>query len=138
MRMGVRSLASLSGLRTQGHRELWRRSQMWLRSRITVSVAQAGSYSSNAAPSLGTSKCHTGSSKKKKKKGFSGHSFFFLKIRDKIPMWKMLRYTNGPNVQQGTLQRIILYYILENLLRVDLKCSYHEKRIGIYVMGQRY
>ena len=36
-------------------RELWCRSQMWLRSCVAVAVAQAGGYSSDSTPSLGIS-----------------------------------------------------------------------------------
>ena len=48
MRTHVGSLASLSGLRIQRGRELWCRSQMWLRSGVAV----AGSYSSDSTRSL--------------------------------------------------------------------------------------
>ena len=51
------SLASLCGLRIQHCRDLWCRSQLWLGSRIAVTVAQAGSCSSDSTPSLGTSIC---------------------------------------------------------------------------------
>ena len=37
---------------------LWCRSQTWLGSSIAVAVVQAGSYSSDSTPSLGTSICH--------------------------------------------------------------------------------
>ena len=36
-------------------RELQCRSQTWLGSQVAVAVAEAGSYSSNSTPSLGTS-----------------------------------------------------------------------------------
>ena len=55
MRMQVWSLASLIVLRIQSCRELWCRSQTWLRSRDAVALA--GSYSSNLTPSLRTSIC---------------------------------------------------------------------------------
>ena len=42
MRMEVRFLALLSGLRIQCCHELWCGLKMWLRSRVTVAVAQAG------------------------------------------------------------------------------------------------
>ena len=58
MRLRVRSLASLSGLRIQHFYELWCRSQTWLGSRTTVAVVQAGSWSSHSTPPLGTSICH--------------------------------------------------------------------------------
>ena len=64
MRLQVRSLASLSGLRMQHCGELWCRSQTWLGSGVAVAVAQAGSYSSDLTPHLGTSIC-CGSSPKK-------------------------------------------------------------------------
>ena len=67
MRMRVWSQASLSGLRIQCCCELCR-SQMWLRSGVPVTVAQAGSWSSNWPPSLGTSMCCICGPKKLKKK----------------------------------------------------------------------
>jgi len=57
MRIQVRSLASLIGLRIQHCHEMWCRSQMQLGSCIAVAMAQAGSYSSDSTPSLGTSIC---------------------------------------------------------------------------------
>ena len=70
MRLQVRSLASLSGLRIQHCHELWCRSQMWLRSCIAVAVARASGYSFDYTPSLGISICHKcGLKKAKKEKG---------------------------------------------------------------------
>ena len=66
----VRSLASLRGLRIQGCRELWCRSQTWLRSHVAMAVASVSSCSSEQTPSLGTSvrlKC--GPKNKRKKEG---------------------------------------------------------------------
>ena len=57
MRLQVRSLASLSGLRIPSCCELWCRSQTQLRSGVAVTVAWAGSYSSDWISSLGTSIC---------------------------------------------------------------------------------
>ena len=68
MRMRVRSLASLFGLRIQCCYELWCTSQTWLGSHVTVAVVQAGSCGSNLTPSLGTYTCHGCDPKKKKKK----------------------------------------------------------------------
>ena len=56
MRLRVRSLASLSGLRIQHSCELWYRLQMQLRSCVAVAVVWASSYSSDLTPSLGNSK----------------------------------------------------------------------------------
>ena len=79
MRMKVRSLASLRGLRIWRCRELWCRLQprtsgsveMILTSSICVvamAVAQAGSCSSNSAPSPGMSICLKWGPKEKRKK----------------------------------------------------------------------
>ena len=68
MKTQVRSLASLSGLRSRRCHELWCRSQMRLRSGIVVAVMWAGGYSSDLTHSLGTSICHGCGPKKKKKK----------------------------------------------------------------------
>ena len=57
MKMRVQSLASLGGLGTQCCRELWCRSQTWLRSGVAVAVVQASSYSSDLTPGLRTSTC---------------------------------------------------------------------------------
>ena len=68
MRTQIRSLASLSGLRIWPRGELWCRSQTWLGSGVAVAVVQAGNYSSDLTPSLGTSICLGCSPKKTKKK----------------------------------------------------------------------
>ena len=57
MRLWVRSLALLCGLRIRRCRELWCRLQTWLGSCIAVALAKAGGYSSDWIPSLGTSIC---------------------------------------------------------------------------------
>ena len=57
MRLQVRSLASLSGLRIQRCCELWCGSRVRLGSRVAVVLAKAGGYSSDWTPSLGTSIC---------------------------------------------------------------------------------
>ena len=62
MRLQVRSLTSLSGLKIQPCRELGCRSQMWFRSCVVV----AGSCSSDVTPSLGMSICYRDGRKKKK------------------------------------------------------------------------
>ena len=67
MRLQVRSLALLSGLRIWWCRELWCWSQTRLGSGVAVAVVQAGSRSSNSTPNLGTSICRECSPKKQKK-----------------------------------------------------------------------
>ena len=59
MRLRVRSLALLRGLRIQRCREQWGRSQTRLGSGVAVAVAvvQAGGDSADSTPSLGTSMC---------------------------------------------------------------------------------
>ena len=78
MRMWVRSLASLSGVRIWCCHKLQGRSRMRLRSpaAIAVAVVQAGGCSSDWTPSPGTPICPKCSSKKKKRKKrkFSRHS----------------------------------------------------------------
>ena len=68
MRLWVRSLVSLSGLKIRRCRGLWCRSQTWLGSGVAVAVMQAGSCSSHSTPSLGTSVCHGCGPKKQRKK----------------------------------------------------------------------
>ena len=65
MKTWVQSLVSLSGLRIQRCCELWWRLHRWLRSCIAVAVVQAGGYSSDSSPSLGTSICRGCGSPKK-------------------------------------------------------------------------
>ena len=57
-------MAPLSGLKIQGGRKLWCRSQVQLGSGVAVAVA--GSCSSDLTLSLGTSICHRCGCKKKK------------------------------------------------------------------------
>ena len=64
MRMWVRSLALLSGLRIQHCCELQCRSQL----RLGSGVAVAGSYRSDSTPTLGTYICYRCGPKKNKKK----------------------------------------------------------------------
>ena len=66
--VAVRSLASLSGLRIRHCHALWCRSQTRLGSGVAVAVVEAGSYSSDWTPSLGTSICRGCSPKKQNKK----------------------------------------------------------------------
>ena len=68
MRLRVRSLALLSGLRIWHCLEPCCSLQMWLGSRVAVAVVWAGSYSSDWTPSLGTSICLGCGPKKTKKK----------------------------------------------------------------------
>ena len=75
MRLQVRSLASLSGLRSRRCRELWCRSQTRLRSDVAVAVAEAGSCSSSWTPSLGTSRCR-GCGPRKRKENISYSNAF--------------------------------------------------------------
>ena len=73
MRMQVPALALLSGSGIWRCGELWCRLQIRLRSGVVVAGVEAGSYSSDSTPSLGTSLCHVCGPKtqkeKKKKKG---------------------------------------------------------------------
>ena len=66
MRMRVRSLALLSGLRIRHCYELQCKSQMQLGSSVAVAVVKTGSCSSDLTPNLGTSICRRCGHKKKK------------------------------------------------------------------------
>ena len=68
LRLQVRSLASLSGLKIHCCSELCCRSQSQLGSNVAVAVALAGDYSSDETPSLETSICCECNPKKEKKK----------------------------------------------------------------------
>ena len=68
MRLQVRSLASLGGLRIQHCCELWCGWQMWLKSLVALAVVLASGYSSGWTPSLGTSICAMGAALEKAKK----------------------------------------------------------------------
>ena len=81
MRLQVRSLALRSGLRIRRCREMWCGSQTRLGSRVAVALAEAGGYSSDSIPSLGTSICRRSGPRKKaktpthKKKSLGGPAF---------------------------------------------------------------
>ena len=67
VKLWVRSLASLSGLRIWHCHELGCRLQIWLGSCVAVAVVWAGSCSSDSTPYLGTSICRRCSPKKAKR-----------------------------------------------------------------------
>ena len=68
VRVQIRYLALLSGLRIWHCRKLQYRSQTWLRPSMAVAVIQASRCSSDFTPGLGTCKCSKCSLKKKKTK----------------------------------------------------------------------
>ena len=68
MRMRVRSLALLSGLKIWHCYKLWHRLQMRLGPYVAVAVVWAGSCHSDSAPSLGTADVALKRKKEKKKK----------------------------------------------------------------------
>ena len=95
MRMWDRSLASLNGLRIWHCHELECRSQTPLDSR--VAVTQAGSYSSDSTPSLGTSiRCRCGPKKKKKKAFMSGSPARHATLRLPVHSPKSFYSPEGP------------------------------------------
>ena len=92
MSLLVQSLALLSGLRIRHCHELWCRLQMRLGSRAAVALAEAGSYSSDWTPSLGTSMCH-GSGPRKwqkdKKKKITRHENTRGQMQNTENDWKL-------------------------------------------------
>ena len=78
----VGSLPLLSGLMIRRCRELWCRLQTRLGSSVAVALAQAGGYSSDSTPSLGTSICRGSgprrgkkTKKKEKKRKENGNTY---------------------------------------------------------------
>ena len=86
MRMKVRSLASLSGLRILCGRELWCRSQTQLGSGIAVAVVWTGGYSPDSTPSLGTSIGSEHSPKKQRDKQTNKNLGVFLPYNPAITL----------------------------------------------------
>ena len=80
MRLQVRSLALLPGLRIRHCHELWCRSQTQLGSCIAVAVVQAGGYSSDLTPSLGTSICLGFGPREDKKKGEEKERVTYIRV----------------------------------------------------------
>ena len=83
VRLQVRFLALITGLRIQRCRELWCRLKMRLRSSVAVAVVQPRSCSSNLTPSLVSSICYGCCPKKKFLQGLQYQSFcleYFLSL----------------------------------------------------------
>ena len=121
MKLQVRSLAQLNGLRIRHCQELWCRQQMWLGSSIAVTVAQAGSCSSDLTPSLGTStsicrgsgprnsnnkKDKKDKKKKKKKKQKKKKKIYLQKDYHRTSMehWQNLNLKQGQEILHKTRQ----------------------------------
>ena len=77
MRLQVRSLALLSGLKIRCCHELWCRSQTRLGSWVAVALAQTDNYSSDLTPSLGTSICHVCGPRKDRGKTLAKFSLYY-------------------------------------------------------------
>ena len=110
MRMWFQPLALLSGLRIWSCHELWCSSQMRLGSHVGVAVVEAGSYSSDWIPSLGTSICRECGPKRdkktKKKKELSledGLSWVNLKIPQMMASQPPCGSPLGPEWEWGHL-----------------------------------
>ena len=88
MRLWVRSLASLSGIRIQHCCELWCRLQRWLRCGIAVAMVWTSGYSSHWTPSMGTPYAaaldKTKKKKKKKKKKTLPKNSIIFKVQPAI------------------------------------------------------
>ena len=121
MRIQIRSLVSLNGLRIQCCRELWHRSKMWLRPGVAVpvAVAVAGSCSSDSTPSLGTSICcRCGLKKKKdkkKKKSLLGLSWHQNKIHILTMTYSLGIRKCGPQPRRGRVGRGEVLLEMQNL-----------------------
>ena len=108
MRTQLWSLALVRRLRIRRCRELWCRLKTQLRSGVAVAVAKASSYTSDLAPSWGTSiccGCDPKKTKKKKKKSCPFHSislliYLCIGMKSRIFTY-FLRYSN----------QIIIYFV---------------------------
>ena len=110
MRLWVRSLASLSGLRMQRCHELWCRSQMLLRSGVAVALVWAGSNSSDWTPmdwgpphAMGAAlkrQKDQKKRKKKKKKINTQKSSHFYKLTMKDESEKLGKQSHLPSHQK--------------------------------------
>ena len=131
MRLRVPPLALLSGLKIQHCRELWCRSQTWLRSGMVVALVQASSCSSDSTPSLGTSICCRCGPKKTKTKGKKRRKHVFYILQSSIGMPRTLKTDTKqsmnvrkiPCIRQPTEQ-------YADLVSVLLKQMMKSQRIG--------
>ena len=107
-------LALLSGLRIQHCHELWCRSQMRVRFYAAVALAQAGSYSSDWTPGLGTPICHGCGPKKTKRQKKNALQFqlgeFGIFWGPKPPV-----SLHGPSINLYLLQTQTLRFVLASL-----------------------
>ena len=97
MRMWVRSLALITGLRIQCCHELWCNLRMWLRSCLAVAVAVAGSYSSDWIPSLRTSICHGCGPKRQQQQ----------KTKHNLVSWGSERVALGQSIQAWQVREFL-------------------------------
>ena len=121
MRLQVRSLASLSGLRIWYCRELWCSSQMWLGSDVAVTMAQVSSCSSDLPSSLGTSICHGCGPKNEKKKWIQREN------RQQYNYSKGLNYptfNNGQIRQKIIVETLNLNYTLDQTNRTNIQRTF--------------
>ena len=98
MRTRVPSLASLSALRIQCCHELWCWLQIQLGSWVFVAVVQAGNYSSDSTPSLGTSICcrYTLKRQKKEKRMQEWRKRWSSSQALGIPDLQLIHWSSGP------------------------------------------
>ena len=115
MRMRVRLLASLSGLRIRCCCELWCKSETQLGSRVAVAVALASDYSSESTPSLGTSICCGYSPKKQKKKKKKKKVFFKLLCRSLVLCLACRKHLINVSSHQASWVRGLLCHVHRNL-----------------------
>ena len=87
--------------------ELWRRSQLWLRSGVAVAVVQPSSCSSDLTPSLGTSICcRFGPKKKKTKHNKTKQNNNPLHLCLSRVLWQYVRYQSGAVLRRSHTLRL--------------------------------
>ena len=133
MRMQVRSMDSLSGLRIWHGHELWCKLQTLFGSRIAVAVEQAGSCSSDWTSSLVTSMCHTcGPQKQKTTTKKIVNQIHQKYSKNNISWLERCYHRNG---RGATSQNVSFLYNMEqcyNLIKLRKSIPYNSK-FGIFL-----
>ena len=127
------SLPLLSGLGIWHCYELWCSLQLWLRYDAAVAVAQAGNYSSDLTPGLGTSICH-GCSPKKRKIDNIVYIFIYLSIH--LSLHPSIHLSIHPSIHSfhlsihpGLLRTVVWCYKItmqDETLQTDLNTEWNK------------
>ena len=123
MRLQVQSLASLRGLRIRHCRELWHTEQTRLRSDVAVGGVEAGSYSSDSTPNMGTSICHECGPKKKKKSSYIFVFIFKINLFSLNYSWVTILCWFQMYSSDSVFYRLYSTLLLQNYSCISLCCT---------------